>query len=131
MIPDDSHAHRFANTWLGPSLATLVGIGSTVELAAMPIPAPGAQLLRPTLIQQSPGPHGEGQQPAGTPRPRSADESKPDSFIELHKALAASRERLEELSRAAEAVAATGQVQQELAALREENQPRSGRRISC
>ena len=122
MTRDDSRAHRFAKTWLGPWLAMLVGIGSTVELAAMPIPAPGAQLLGPTLIQQSPGPHGDAQQPAGTPRPPSFDESKPDSFIELHEALTAAGERLEELSRAAEAVAATGQLQQELAALREENQ---------
>jgi flagellar motor protein MotB len=123
MICDDPRAQRFAKTWLGPSLATLVGIGSTVEVAAMPIPAPGAQLLGPALIQQSPGAHEDAQQPAGTPRPPSADEeSKPDSFIELHEALTAARERVEELSRAAKAVAATGQLQQELAALREENQ---------
>ena len=48
--------------------------------------------------------------------------SKPDSFIELQEALTAARGRLEELSRAAEAVAATGQLQQELAALQAENQ---------
>jgi chemotaxis protein MotB len=106
MTRDYSRAHRFAKAWLGPSLATLVGIGSTVELAAMPIPAPGVQLPGPTLIQQSPGPHGDAQH----------------SFIELHEALTAARERLGVLSRAAKAVAATGQLQQELAALREENQ---------
>jgi chemotaxis protein MotB len=116
MIRDDARAHRFAKTWLGPSLATLVGIGSSFELAAMPIPAPGAQLLGPTLIQQSPSPHKDAQQPAGPP---SADASMPDAFIELHEALRAARERL---SGAAEAVAATGQLQQERAALREENQ---------
>jgi outer membrane protein OmpA-like peptidoglycan-associated protein/predicted nuclease with TOPRIM domain len=116
MIRDDSRAHRFAKTWLGRLLATLVGIGSSVELAAMPIPAPRAQLLGPTLIQQSPGPHRDAQQPAGTPRPPSADESKPDSFIELHEALTAARERL---SRAA---GASLQLQQERGALREENQ---------
>jgi outer membrane protein OmpA-like peptidoglycan-associated protein len=119
MTHDDSRARRFAETWLGPSLAMLVGIASTVELAAMPIPATGAQLSGPTLIQQSPGLPEDAQQPAGPP---SADESKPDSFIELHEALTASRERLGKLFRAAKAVAATGQLQQELAALWEENQ---------
>jgi hypothetical protein len=64
--------HRFANVWLGMSLGTFVGIGSTVELAAMPIPAPGAQLLGPILIQQSPGPQGDAQQPGGTPGASSA-----------------------------------------------------------
>jgi outer membrane protein OmpA-like peptidoglycan-associated protein/predicted nuclease with TOPRIM domain len=117
MSRDDFRVQRFSKTWLGPSLAALVGIGSTVEVAAMPIPAPGAQLLGPTLIQQLPGAHKDAQQPAGTPRPPSAD-----SFIELHEALTAARERVEELSRAAQAVAATGQLRQELAALREENQ---------
>src|ERR687891_440236 len=122
MTRDDSRAQRFAKIWLGPSLATLVGIGSTVELAAMPIPAARLEFHGPTLIQQSPGSPREGQQPAGTARPPSADESKPDSFTELHEALTAARERLGDLSRAAKAVAATGQLQQELAALREENQ---------
>jgi outer membrane protein OmpA-like peptidoglycan-associated protein len=116
MIRDDSRAQRFNKTWLGPSLATLVGIGSTVELAAMPISSPRAQLLGPTLIQQSPGPYEDAQQPAGPP---SADASMPDAFIELHEALRAARERV---SGAAEAVAATERLRQERAALREENQ---------
>jgi flagellar motor protein MotB len=119
---DDSRPQRFAKTWLGLSLATLVGIGSTVELAAMPIPAPGGQRLGPTLIQQSPKPQGGAEQPAGAPRPPAADESKPAAFIQLQEALTATRRRVEELSRAAEAVAANRQLQQELAALREENQ---------
>src|SRR5918995_253411 len=122
MARDDSRAQRFAKIWLGPSLATLVGIGSTVEPAAMPIPAARVEVHGPTLIQQSPGPSSEAQQPAGTPRPPSADESTPDSFIELHEALTAARERLKHLSSAAKAVAAAGQLQQELAALRAENQ---------
>ena len=46
----------------------------------------------------------------------------PNSFIRLHEALTAARERLEELSKAADTVAATGQLQRELAALRKENQ---------
>src|ERR671918_489011 len=115
-------AHRFANTWLEMSLATFVGIGSTVELAAMPIPAPGAQLLGPILIQQSPGPQGDAQQPGGTPRASSAGEPGPDSFSELHESLTAAREGLEGLSSVAKALAATKQLQQSLAALQEENQ---------
>jgi flagellar motor protein MotB len=144
MIRDDSRAYRYAKTWLGPPLATLVGIGSTVELAAMPILAPGAQLPGPILIHESPGPQGDPQQPGGTPRapsvirgfdqqildllqqpggtPRapSAGEGEPDAF--LREALKAARERVEELSRAAEAVAATRQLQQEIATLRQGNQ---------
>ena len=121
MTRSDSRAQRFAKTWLGLSLATLIGIGSTVELVAMPLPAPGAQLLGPTLIQQSPKPQGGAEQPGGAPRPPAANESKPAAFIELQEALSAARGRLEELSRAAEAVAATGR-QQELTALQAENQ---------
>jgi outer membrane protein OmpA-like peptidoglycan-associated protein len=121
MIRDDSRARRYAKAWLGPPLATLVGIGSSVELAAMPILAPGAQLPGPILIQQSPGPQRDAQQLGGTPRAPSAGEGKPDSFIELHESLTAAEEGLEGLSRVAEALAATRQLQQELAALQEEN----------
>jgi chemotaxis protein MotB len=120
MTRDEFRAHRFANTWLGAALATFVGIGSTVELAAMPIPAPGAQQLGPILIQQSPGPQGDAQQPGATPRASSAGE--PDSFNELHESLTAARKGLEGLSSVAKALAATKQLQQELAALQEENQ---------
>ena len=74
MTRDDSRAQRFANPWLGLSFATLLGVGSTVELAAMPIPALGAQLLGPTLIQQEIDPQGEVQRPAERLRPPSADE---------------------------------------------------------
>jgi outer membrane protein OmpA-like peptidoglycan-associated protein/predicted nuclease with TOPRIM domain len=122
MTRHDSRAQRFVKTRLGPSLAALVGIASTVELAAMPIPVAGVQLPGPTLIQQSPGPHRDAQQPTGKPRPPSAGEGKPDSFIELHESLTAARGRLEELSRVAEAVAATGRLQQEVATLRQKNQ---------
>jgi chemotaxis protein MotB len=118
----DSRARRFAKTWLGPSVATLVGIASTVEPAAMPIPAAGAQLPGPTLIQQSPGPQEVTQPTAGTPRPPSAGVGKPDSFLELHESLTAAREGLEGLSKVAKALAATKQLQQELAALQKENQ---------
>ena len=120
MTRSDSRAQRFAITWWGPSLAALVGIASAVELAAMPLPATEAPLPRPILIQQSIEP--QTRQPPGTPGAPSANPSKPNSFIELEEALTAARGRLEELSRAAEAVAATGQLQQELAALQAENQ---------
>jgi outer membrane protein OmpA-like peptidoglycan-associated protein len=102
-------------------LATLVGIGSTVELAAMPIAAPDVQLPGRILIQQSTQAQAQVGPPAGTPE-EARDESTTDSFNELHEALTAARERLEELSRAAEAVAATGQLQQQLAALQAQNQ---------
>jgi outer membrane protein OmpA-like peptidoglycan-associated protein/predicted nucleic acid-binding Zn-ribbon protein len=118
----DSRAQRFAKAWLGPSLATILGIGSTVELAAMPLAPTGPQLPGSILIQQSTEPQSYAQQP---PRPSSGPargQTAPDSFTELHEALAAARERLEELSRAAEAVAATGDLQRELAALQERNQ---------
>ena len=119
MTRRDSRAQRFAITWGGPLLAALVGIGGADELAAMPLPATEAPLPGPILIQQSTEP--SAQQPAGTPSAPS-NPSKPNSFIELQEALTAARGRLEELSRAAEAVAATGQLQQELAALQAENQ---------
>ena len=123
MTGDDSRAQRFAKIWLGPSLVMLLGIGSTVEPAAMPIPAAQVEVPGPTLIQQSPGPPEEAQKPAGTPPPAPANESEPDnSFTELHEALTAARERIGQLSRAAEAVAAAGQLQQEVAALKKENQ---------
>ena len=96
----------------------LVGIGTPVEPAAMSTPAARVEVPGPTLIQQSP----EAQRPAETPPPASAHESEPDSFIELQKALTAAQERLGHLARAAEAVAAAEQLQQDVAALREENQ---------
>ena len=122
MSHDVCRVQRFAKIWLGPLLATLVGIGSTVELAAMPIPGAGVEVPGPTRIQQSPKSPGEAPQRAETPSPAPADESATNSFTELHKALTAARERLGHLSRAAEAVAVAEQLQQEVAALREENQ---------
>jgi predicted nucleic acid-binding Zn-ribbon protein len=59
--------------------------------------------------------------PEGAPNAGSGPVAARNSFIQLHEALMAARERLEELSDAADTVAATGQLQQELAALREEN----------
>jgi outer membrane protein OmpA-like peptidoglycan-associated protein len=119
MTRDDSRALPFAEVWLGASLAALVGIASTVELGAMPIPAAGVQLPGPILIQQATGPQSGAAQPGGPP---AAGAGKPDSFSELHEALTAARQRLEEVSKAAAAVAATGQLHQELTALRQQNQ---------
>jgi outer membrane protein OmpA-like peptidoglycan-associated protein len=115
MTRDDSRALRFAKIWWGPCLAALIGVGSAGEPTAMPLHGEKAPLPGPTLIQQSNKP--DAQQPAGAPGAPSAD-----SFTELHQALTAARERLEELSKAAEAVAAARQLQQELTALRQQNQ---------
>jgi outer membrane protein OmpA-like peptidoglycan-associated protein/predicted nuclease with TOPRIM domain len=122
MTRRDSRAPRSAKAWLGPPLATLVGIGSTGELAAMPVAPIGPQLPGSILIQQSTETQAAEQAPAGRSSEPARDEIAADSFIELHEALAAARERLEELSRAAEAVAATGDLQRELAALQEQNE---------
>ncbi|HEX6114055.1 MAG TPA: OmpA family protein [Geminicoccaceae bacterium] len=75
----------------------------------------GPQVSPLILVQQST----PGQEPAAT---SSEDQTAPDSFLELHEALAAARERLDELSRAAEAVAASGELQRELAAAQAQNQ---------
>jgi outer membrane protein OmpA-like peptidoglycan-associated protein len=112
---DGSRTRRIASTWLGPWLIVGIGIASSGELAAMSPLGAGPQLSRPILVQQ-PSP---GEQPGGT---ASEDRSAPDSFSELHEALAAARERLDELSRAAEAVAASGELQRELATAQEQNQ---------
>jgi outer membrane protein OmpA-like peptidoglycan-associated protein len=119
MAHNDSRAYQFAKPWLAPSLAMLVGIGTTVGLAGLSIPALGAQLLGPTLAEQQPVPEEKAEVPAGTPPP-AAGEDKPDWLLELQDSLAAARQRIDELSKAAEAVAAAGQ--QKLTALREENQ---------
>jgi hypothetical protein len=91
MTRGDSRAQRFAKAWWGPSLATLVGIGSTVELAAMPVAPPGPQLSGPILIQGSTEPQTEAQPPAGASSEAARDETAPGSFSELHEALAAAR----------------------------------------
>ena len=122
MSRDESRALRFASGWIGPSLAALVGIGSTVELGAMPVAPTGPQLPAPILIQQSTGSQADVQGAGGMSGATAREEATPDSFIELHEALAAARQRREELSRAAEAVAATGELQRELAALQEQTE---------
>ena len=107
-----SRAQRIATMWSGAWLAAGIVIASS-DLAAMPAAGTGPQLSSLILVQQS----SPAQEPAA-----GEDPTAPDSFLELHEALAAARERLDELSRAAEAVAASGELQQELAAAHEQNQ---------
>ena len=78
----------------------------------MPAVGTGPQLPLVILVQQS----NPGEDPAGQ------GQTAPDSFLQLHEALAAARERLDELSRGAEAVAASGELQRELATVQEQNQ---------
>ncbi len=108
-----SRAQRIATMWSGAWLAAGIVIASSGDLAAMPAAGTGPQLSSLILVQQS----SPAQEPAA-----GEDPTAPDSFLELHEALAAARERLDELSRAAEAVAASGELQQELAAAHEQNQ---------
>jgi outer membrane protein OmpA-like peptidoglycan-associated protein/predicted nucleic acid-binding Zn-ribbon protein len=119
MADNDSRAYRFAKPWLAASLALVVGIATTVGLAGVSIPALAAQPLGPTLAEQPAAPSEKAQAPAATPAPAAA-EDKPDWLLELQDSLAAARQRIDELSKAAEEVAAAGQ--QKLVALREENQ---------
>jgi outer membrane protein OmpA-like peptidoglycan-associated protein len=97
----------------GACLAAAIGIASSGKVAAMPAIEIGPPLSPLILVQQS--------TPAEEPT-AGQGETAPDSFLELHEALAAARERLDELSRAAEAVAASGELQRELAAAQEQNQ---------
>jgi outer membrane protein OmpA-like peptidoglycan-associated protein/predicted nuclease with TOPRIM domain len=97
----------------GACLAAALGLASSGNLAAMPATPLEPQLAPLILAQQS--------TPAEDPS-AGADQTAPDSFLELHEALAAARERLDELSRAAEAVAASGELQRELAAAQEQTQ---------
>jgi outer membrane protein OmpA-like peptidoglycan-associated protein/uncharacterized coiled-coil DUF342 family protein len=108
---EGSGARRIATMWSGAWLAAGIGIAGG-GLAAMPAVGTGLQLPPVILVQQS----SPGEDPAA-----GGDQTAPDSFLELHEALAAARERLDELSRAAEAVAASGQLQRELAAAQEQN----------
>ena len=112
---DGSRTQRIATTWSGAWLAVGIAIVTSGDLAAMPVVSTGPQVSPLILVQQST----PGQEPAAT---SSENQTAPDSFLELHEALAAARERLDELSRAAEAVAASGELQRELAAAQAQNQ---------
>jgi flagellar motor protein MotB len=110
---DGSRAERMPARRSGACLAAALGIASSGNLAAMPATDIEPQLSPLILAQQS--------TPAEEPS-AGEDQTAPDSFLQLHEALAAARERLDELSRAAEAVAASGELQRELAAAQEQNQ---------
>jgi outer membrane protein OmpA-like peptidoglycan-associated protein/predicted nuclease with TOPRIM domain len=110
---DGSRAQRTRTRWAGGWLAAGIGIVSGGNVAAMPAMDTRPQLFPLILVQQS--------TPAQEPT-AGEEQAAPDSFLELHEALAAARERLDELSRAAEAVAAGGELQRELAAAQEQNQ---------
>lgn len=116
----DSHVPRIPKTWLGLLLGAGCMVAGAGEPAALSVTS-SPFLPKPILIQEQPETTPDaarGQVPAETTPGAAAA----GSFTELNKALAAARERLEELSKAAEAVAATGQLRQELAAIKEENE---------
>jgi outer membrane protein OmpA-like peptidoglycan-associated protein/regulator of replication initiation timing len=115
----DCRVPRSSRLWSGLLLGTGCLVGSPCQLAAMSIEA-RPSLPGWVLIQAQPEPGPVGAQPETGMAPRGAAET--GSFTELHEALAAARERLEELSKAAEAVASTGQLRQDLVALKQENQ---------
>jgi outer membrane protein OmpA-like peptidoglycan-associated protein len=119
MVRNDSRAQRFARTWLGLLLGGGCLVASAGDLAALTVTTrpllPGLIWIQQEESETIPS-TGPGQAETATGAAAAG------SFSELHEALAAARIRLEELSKAAEAVAATGQLRQELAALKEENQ---------
>lgn len=115
----DSRAPRFFRLWSGLLLGAGCLAASPCQTAAMSIearPLPTGFIL----IQAQPDTDPVGAQTEAGGAAQGAAEA--GSFTELHEALAAARERLEELSKAAEAVASTGQLRQDLAALKQENQ---------
>jgi chemotaxis protein MotB len=116
----DSRARRIARTWLGMLSGAACLVASAGELAALTVTV-RPLLPGPVLIQERPETAAAargGSAPADT-APRS---SAAGSFAELHAALAAARARLEELSKAAEAVVESAQIRRELVALKEENE---------
>ena len=116
MVRHDSRAERFAGIWLWVLLAGVGLIAGGSEPAALTVTA-RPPLPKPVLIQERP----EAAPETGR-RQDAPSETTAGSFSELHEALAAARARLEELSQAAAAVVATGQLRQELTELKEENQ---------
>ena len=116
MVRHDSRAERFAGIWLGVLSAGVGLLAGVSEPAALTVTA-RPPLPEPILIQERPEAVPETARGQDAP-----SETTAGSFSELHEALAAARARLEELSQAAAAVAATGQLRQEMTALKEENQ---------
>jgi outer membrane protein OmpA-like peptidoglycan-associated protein len=116
----DSRARRITRTWLGTLSAGACLVASAGEPAALTVTA-RPLLPGPVLIQERPETAAAargGTAPAATAPGSSAA----GSFAELHAALAAARARLEELSKAAEAVVETAQIRRQLVALKEENE---------
>jgi outer membrane protein OmpA-like peptidoglycan-associated protein len=110
MVRYHSGAPRFGKRWLGLLLGgscVVVGAGGAAAISGTTRPL----LPRPMLVQD---------RLATAPvEPTAGAESSP--LTELQEALAAARERLEVLSKAAAVMAAAGELRDELIALREDN----------
>jgi chemotaxis protein MotB len=116
----DSRARRIARTWLGMLSGGACLVASAGELAALTVTA-RPLLPGPVLIQEQPE-NAAAARGGTAPADTAPGSSAVGSFAELHAALAAARARLEELSKAAEAVVESAQIRRELAALKEENE---------
>lgn len=116
----NSRAPRFSTTWLELLLGAGCLVACVGDLAAMPIGA-GPRLPGIVLIQDQTGSSPTAPKESTGPAEAGAGGPATGSFAELHEALAAARERLEELSKAAEAVAATGRLREQLEVAQEEN----------
>jgi outer membrane protein OmpA-like peptidoglycan-associated protein len=116
MVRHGFRAGRMALSWLGVlfgGVCLIAGGGAPAALTLSVEPP----MPQPVLIQERPEAAPE------TARGQAAPPATPaGSFRELHEALAAARVRLEELSKAAAAVVASGRLRQELAKLEAENQ---------
>ena len=117
----DSRAPRFSKTWLELLLGAGCLVASASDVAALSVAA-DPRLHGFVLIQDRSETTPEAAQGKIAPTERESGAAAASSFTELHEALAAARERLEELSKAAEAVAATGRLRDQLEMVRQENQ---------
>jgi outer membrane protein OmpA-like peptidoglycan-associated protein/predicted nucleic acid-binding Zn-ribbon protein len=116
----DSCAPRFSKTWLELLLGAGCLVASASDVSALSVGA-GPRLHGLVLIQDRSEPAPQAAQGKITPAERVPGAAASSSFTELHEALAAARERLQELSKAAEAVAATGDLREQLETARQEN----------
>jgi outer membrane protein OmpA-like peptidoglycan-associated protein len=117
----DSRVPRLPKTWLGllsGGICLVVGPGQPTALS---VTTGGPFLERAVLIQDRPETLPDSAR-SPVPMETTPEGGAAGSFGELHEALAAARKRLEELSKAAEAVAAIGALREELVAVKEENQ---------
>jgi outer membrane protein OmpA-like peptidoglycan-associated protein len=122
MMPGESRFPRILKTWLGLLSGGICLVAGAAQPAALPVGGrpllPDSAILIQARPEALPDPAGGSGAP-GEPIPGAGAAG---SFGELYEALAAARARLEELSAAAEAVAATGELRQELERTKEENQ---------